>query len=109
MDEEGWIPLSVISNFNRIKFLTTDTNTILETIKGSTILECNDEKIRRKDDWKTWVIPKVTPAIVLPINIFFVEPVKRQTFSFKILYRKLNNKKIQRLKKTFNLYKNSEI
>jgi la-related protein 1 len=63
MDEEGWIPLNIISNFNRIKYLTTDTNTLIETIKSSTALEYKDEKIRRKEDWKTWVIPKVTAKL----------------------------------------------
>lgn len=58
MDEEGWIPLSLVSNFNRIKYLTSDLNTLIETIKTSSVVEYSDDKIRKKEDWKTWLIPK---------------------------------------------------
>jgi len=58
MDEEGWIPLNVISQFNRIKYLTSDLPTLIETIKTSNVVEFSDDKIRKKDDWKTWLIPK---------------------------------------------------
>jgi len=67
MDEEGWIPLALIANFNRVKQLVTDTQQIIEIVQSSTFLECKDEKLRRKEDWKTWVLPKEqTPSPTSP-------------------------------------------
>jgi len=58
MDEEGWIPLSLIAAFNRVKILTPDVQIIKEVLQTSTLLEFTNDKIRKKEDWKTWLIPK---------------------------------------------------
>jgi len=58
MDEEGWVPLSVISQFHRLLSLTTDAKLLAESIEGSALLESKEDKIRRKDDWKTWIPAK---------------------------------------------------
>ena len=58
MNEEGWIPISIIAAFNRVKALTMDTAMITEVLANSTVVEMNGEKIRKKDDWKTWCIPQ---------------------------------------------------
>lgn len=60
MDEEGWIPLPVIANFNRVRRITMgyDTKFILDALRNSQILEIReDEKVRRKGDWQQWVFP----------------------------------------------------
>ncbi len=64
MDDEGWIPISVIANFNRVRNIigSVDVNFILDTIRGSQILEIVEEKVRRKDDWQQWVFP---PEVIL--------------------------------------------
>jgi len=57
MDEQGWLPLSLIANFNRVKALTTDFKYIIESLKNSTLVEIQDAKVRRKGDWSTWTFP----------------------------------------------------
>lgn len=59
MDSEGWVHISVISAFNRIQLLTTDTNLLLEVCKSSQILELQGEKIRKKENWKQWLYPSI--------------------------------------------------
>lgn len=60
MDDEGWIPISVISNFNRVKNIigNLDAKFILDTVRSSQVVEIReDEKVRRKGDWQQWVFP----------------------------------------------------
>uniref|UniRef100_A0A1D1XGX9 La-related protein 1B n=1 Tax=Anthurium amnicola TaxID=1678845 RepID=A0A1D1XGX9_9ARAE len=39
MDEEGWVPVSLIAGFNRVRNLTNNVQFILETLKTSTMVE----------------------------------------------------------------------
>ncbi|KAI7816764.1 hypothetical protein BC939DRAFT_30819 [Gamsiella multidivaricata] len=63
MDSEGYVPLSLVANFNRVKNLTTDHELIKETLKSSKEIELNGDKIRRKGDWATWIFPKESGAV----------------------------------------------
>ncbi|KAF9184131.1 La ribonucleoprotein domain member 1B [Haplosporangium sp. Z 11] len=63
MDSEGYVPLSLIANFNRVKNLTTDHALIKDTIKDSKVIELNGDNIRKKSDWATWIFPKDDGAI----------------------------------------------
>jgi len=49
LDEEGYVPLSVISTFTRIKNLTTDLNLIAAALKTSEVVQVNTDgtKVRR--------------------------------------------------------------
>jgi len=59
MDAEGWVPLNLIATFPRVKSLTSDLPTIVQSLKHSTILEVkSDQFLRLKNDWATWLIPK---------------------------------------------------
>ncbi|KAF2074117.1 hypothetical protein CYY_004559 [Polysphondylium violaceum] len=62
MDNDGWILISFISNFNRMR--SFDINTIIESIKSSNIIELdsNLEKIRliSYEDRKLWILPQDT-------------------------------------------------
>ncbi|KAF9582670.1 La ribonucleoprotein domain member 1B [Lunasporangiospora selenospora] len=58
MDVEGYVHLSLIANFNRIKTLTLDQKLIRDTLKSSTVIEVTGDKIRKKEDWATWIFPK---------------------------------------------------
>jgi len=61
MSQDGWVPLQIICNFNKMKQLTTDKRLILDTLKASsTKLEVDDAKqrLRIKGDWATWIFPK---------------------------------------------------
>uniref|UniRef100_A0A0E0M3Z2 HTH La-type RNA-binding domain-containing protein n=1 Tax=Oryza punctata TaxID=4537 RepID=A0A0E0M3Z2_ORYPU len=63
MDEQGWVPIDLIKNFNRMRRFTNlvDTNYILDAVRGSELVEVQ----------KSWVIPKapnLNPTkILLPV------------------------------------------
>ncbi|XP_074313429.1 la-related protein 1B-like [Silene latifolia] len=56
MDENGWVFIRVIANFNKVKNLTQDIRFILEALRPSTVVEVQGYKIRKRDDWKRWVL-----------------------------------------------------
>ncbi|KAG0200458.1 La ribonucleoprotein domain member 1 [Mortierella sp. NVP41] len=58
MDAQGFVPLSLVANFNRVKSLTTDHALIKDTIKDSSVIELSGDNIRKKGDWATWIFPK---------------------------------------------------
>ena len=65
MDSQGWVPLSVIANFKRIKTLTEDNMTIetlryvCQTVKSVEFLPGadGDDRLRRRDNWRDFVLP----------------------------------------------------
>ncbi|KAI7867231.1 hypothetical protein BDF14DRAFT_1804151 [Spinellus fusiger] len=59
MDAEGFVDLVLLANFQRVKGLTTDLDLIREALKGSQVLEVNNDKLRKKEGWETWVLPPV--------------------------------------------------
>ncbi|KAG0324832.1 La ribonucleoprotein domain member 1B [Dissophora globulifera] len=58
MDSEGYVPLSLVANFNRVKNLSTDHVLIKDTIKDSKVVEMDGDKLRKRGDWATWIFPK---------------------------------------------------
>ncbi|KAL0925775.1 hypothetical protein M5K25_004145 [Dendrobium thyrsiflorum] len=56
MDEKGWVPISLIAGFNRVKQLTNSVQYILDTIQLSAVVELQGEKIRKRNDWMTWLL-----------------------------------------------------
>ncbi|KAI5055628.1 hypothetical protein GOP47_0029149 [Adiantum capillus-veneris] len=57
MDEQGFIPVSVIANFNRVKMLTPNPGLILDALRNSAVVEVQGEKLRKRDDWAKWLLP----------------------------------------------------
>ncbi|KAK3150518.1 hypothetical protein QOZ80_3AG0234190 [Eleusine coracana subsp. coracana] len=58
MDDQGWVPLSLIAGFRQVKKLTNNIQFILETVMLSTIVEVQGDKIRRRGTWESWLLPK---------------------------------------------------
>lgn len=62
MNAEGWIDLSFISGFNRVKILTVDQDLLADVLVNecSELIEFNAEtrQIRKRDDWTLWVYPE---------------------------------------------------
>ncbi|PIA27804.1 hypothetical protein AQUCO_07500018v1 [Aquilegia coerulea] len=57
MDAQGWVPLSVIADFNRVKQLVNNNiPLIVESVRNSTIVEVQDNKIRKRNDWMNWIL-----------------------------------------------------
>ncbi|KAF9389160.1 La ribonucleoprotein domain member 1 [Podila verticillata] len=74
MDAEGYVPFSLVANFNRVKSLTTDHALIKETLKSSKVIEVSGDKIRKKGDWATWIFPKEDGAHFKTQRSSFVPP-----------------------------------
>nr|XP_043635167.1 la-related protein 1B-like isoform X2 [Erigeron canadensis] len=55
MDDEGWVPISLIAGFRRVQLLTNDIQMITKSLRDSTTLEIQGDKLRRRTDWKRWV------------------------------------------------------
>lgn len=57
MDEQGWVSVSLIAGFKKVTALTNNVDVILDVMRHSTIVEVQDDKIRRRNDWKKWLMP----------------------------------------------------
>ncbi|KAG6475738.1 la-related protein 1B-like [Zingiber officinale] len=57
MDAQGWVPISLIATFRRVKRVTSNTNYILSALRSSIVIEIQGENIRRHNDWKRWILP----------------------------------------------------
>eukprot|EP00744_Colponema_vietnamica_P009743 GILI01013828.1.p1 GENE.GILI01013828.1~~GILI01013828.1.p1 ORF type:complete len:221 (-),score=76.40 GILI01013828.1:490-1152(-) len=66
MDQEGYVPIALLANFNRVRqLLAADSNlAIPEVLAESQEVEVSADKlkIRKKVDWKYWLLPAVPPA-----------------------------------------------
>lgn len=61
MDSQGFVFLSVVANFNRIKLLTTDMELIRYVCMHSYVMELQTgedgiDRLRRRDEWQQWVL-----------------------------------------------------
>ncbi|XP_023525275.1 la-related protein 1C-like [Cucurbita pepo subsp. pepo] len=56
MDDQGWVPISLIASFSMVKNLTTNIQWIIESLRTSTVLEVQDNRIRKRNEWKKWII-----------------------------------------------------
>ncbi|XP_047317758.1 la-related protein 1A [Impatiens glandulifera] len=55
MDDQGWVALSIIADFKRVKNMSTDIHFILDALLSSDVIEVKEDKIRRRDEWSKWV------------------------------------------------------
>lgn len=63
MDLEGWIDVSMIASFNRIKSLTPDVAIVREVMEMSSLLEVKGDKVRLGGgEAKRWVLPDAKPS-----------------------------------------------
>ena len=58
MDDDGWIEISVIANFNRVRALAPNPAVIAEALVGSTLVELSSagDGIRARE-WQQWTLP----------------------------------------------------
>ncbi|KAG0454304.1 hypothetical protein HPP92_025608 [Vanilla planifolia] len=56
MDEQGWVPVSLIASFKRVKMITGDVQCILDVLRSSTVVELMGDRIRKREDWERWVL-----------------------------------------------------
>ncbi|KAI3725258.1 hypothetical protein L1987_65039 [Smallanthus sonchifolius] len=55
MDDHGWVSISTIADFKRVKSMSTDIPLIVEVLQSSTTLEVQGEKVRKREDWSKWI------------------------------------------------------
>ncbi|KAL1555149.1 la-related protein 1A-like [Salvia divinorum] len=55
MDNQGWVPVSVIADFKRVKRMDADVPFILDALQASEVIETQGEKIRRRNEWSKWI------------------------------------------------------
>lgn len=62
MNSEGWIDLSFIAGFNRVKILTIDQELLADVLANEclVLIEFNAEsrQLRKREDWGLWVYPE---------------------------------------------------
>ncbi|PWA37836.1 RNA-binding protein Lupus La [Artemisia annua] len=56
MDEQGWVPVSLIAGFKKVLSLTDNVQQILDAMRASTIVEVQGDRIRRRNDWMRWLM-----------------------------------------------------
>lgn len=67
MDSEGWIEISMIASFNRLKSLTPDVAMVKEVMHLSSLLEVREDKVRLAGlESKRWVLPDAKPSTFPP-------------------------------------------
>ncbi|GMJ08955.1 hypothetical protein HRI_004564700 [Hibiscus trionum] len=54
MDDQGWVPISTIADFKRVKRMSTDIQFIIDALQSSSTVEVQGGKIRRRDEWSKW-------------------------------------------------------
>lgn len=55
MDDQGWVPISIIADFKRVKKMSTDIAFIIDALQASSTVEVKGDKLRRRDEWSKWV------------------------------------------------------
>jgi len=58
MNEEGWVQLGLIANFNKVKSTTTNGDLIVEVLLSSSKVELDQSRtfVRLRDDWQRWLL-----------------------------------------------------
>lgn len=84
MDDRGFVPVSLIASFNRVRLLSSNPSLILEALQSSSIVEVQHNRIRRRNDWEKWILrPNQTNAVnTVQENMEIVNPTE-------VGYRKL--------------------
>ncbi|KAK7309381.1 hypothetical protein RJT34_06054 [Clitoria ternatea] len=57
MDDQGWVPIKLIAGFNKVMHLTDNIQFILDAVRTSSVVEVQGDKIRRRNDWRRWIMP----------------------------------------------------
>ncbi|KAJ0803350.1 putative la-type HTH domain, winged helix-like DNA-binding domain superfamily [Helianthus annuus] len=55
MDDQGWVPISTIADFKRVKSMSTDIPLIVDALQSSSTLEVQGEKVRKREDSSKWI------------------------------------------------------
>ncbi|KAL0435278.1 UNVERIFIED_CONTAM: La-related protein 1A [Sesamum radiatum] len=59
MDKQGWVPMSFIADFKRVKRMNADIPFILDALQASETIEVQGESVRRRNEWSKWIAASV--------------------------------------------------
>lgn len=74
MDEQGWISIYLIASFPRVKNLTSDVRLILNSLRSSVVVEVNDDRVRRRNDWMKWIPSPSSSSVCLEPDSIGISP-----------------------------------
>ncbi|XP_061358984.1 la-related protein 1C-like [Gastrolobium bilobum] len=61
MDDQGWVPITLIAGFKKVMHLTDNIQIVLDAVRTSSVVEVQGDKIRRRNDWNIWILPPYQP------------------------------------------------
>jgi la-related protein 1 len=65
MDSRGWIPISLLASFNRVRQLTLDQQLVREILALSSIVEVREDFVRMgAGEWSRFVLPGAPASTV---------------------------------------------
>ncbi|KAI0251916.1 hypothetical protein BJV78DRAFT_1125512 [Lactifluus subvellereus] len=65
MDSRGWIPISLLASFNRVRQLTMDQQLVRDVLALSSIVELRDDFVRMgAGEWARFVLPDAPVSAV---------------------------------------------
>ncbi|KAL6527856.1 hypothetical protein OROMI_029667 [Orobanche minor] len=68
MDNEGWVQISIIADFQRIRRMNADIPFILDALQASETVEMQGEKVRRRHEWSKWIPASISKSLSLIRN-----------------------------------------
>ncbi|KAG5644339.1 hypothetical protein DXG03_008636 [Asterophora parasitica] len=63
MNSRGWVPISLIASFNRVRQLTMDYQLVRDVLMLSSVVNVQDEWVRMTS-WEQFVLPDAAPSSV---------------------------------------------
>ncbi|KAF8067638.1 winged helix DNA-binding domain-containing protein [Lyophyllum atratum] len=73
MDSRGWIPVSLIASFNRVRQVTIDAQLVRDVLLLSSVVEVKGEWVRMVS-WEQFVLPDAMPSKIERVDLEFEEP-----------------------------------
>ena len=74
MDSEGFLPVTLVASFNRVRSLTNDVSFIVQAVQDSEIVEIKDGKFRPKTNPDSWPLTPDQPDPVISPKPEVVSP-----------------------------------
>ncbi|KIJ63735.1 hypothetical protein HYDPIDRAFT_91860 [Hydnomerulius pinastri MD-312] len=76
MDSEGWIPISLLASFKRVRHLTTDLDLVRDVLSMSSVVEVKGNWVRMAErHWEQFILPNAPMSVVEPIEASGIQPV----------------------------------
>ncbi|XP_059429455.1 la-related protein 1A [Corylus avellana] len=82
MDDQGWVPISIVADFKRVKKMSTDIPFILDALLASSTVEVQGDKIRKRDDWSKWISSSEENSLSSQTQTPQGQPVEKAIDSF---------------------------